>query len=386
MRELRAGVVGVGHLGRHHARILATMPGVRLVAVADARIEQARAIAEPSGALAFESPERLPRDLDLVSIAVPTAFHREVASPFLERGIATLVEKPLAPTAADSEALVDLARRSGAILQVGHIERFNPIWTHVRPAAPHYLFAERLGVFTGRSTDIGVVLDMMIHDIDLILSIVSAPVASVSALGVSLFGPNEDVANARLAFVNGTIVDLSASRASMQASRKMRLWGGDGYLTIDFAGRKACRVRPGPRAEPGRIELRGVDFSKPGAVKEHIFGEVFQVTEETAPEGPEPLALELGDFVQAVRNGSTPRVSGEDALRAVQLAERILQCIRTHRWDGDRDDSRIGPHVRRDSAVRHSVPPEPHVLRAAARDPLASNERRRTSDLSSNEG
>ncbi len=344
MSRLRVGVVGVGHLGRHHARVIAGLEGVELVAVADSRIEQARAVAEPLGATPLTDYRQLLDRVDAVSVAVPTTLHREVAGAFLERGIPTLVEKPLASSLAEARELVSLADSKNTLLQVGHIERFNPVLSALENGRirPRYIAAERLSTYTFRSTDIGVVLDLMIHDLDLILALVDAPVAAVSALGVSVFGGHEDVANARIWFENGVVADVTASRASMQATRKMRLWGPEGYLTLDFASKRSTTVRPSDRLRRGLLDLEGVDLSQPSAVKEHLFGKMLRV-DQSQCEGREPLALELEDFVRSIRTGTRPKVNGHDALRAVALADQILQGIETHHWDGV-DEGPTGPH------------------------------------------
>ena len=317
MGRLRVGVVGVGHLGRHHARVLAGIDGVELVGVVDSRIEQARAVAEPLGVPAFADHRSLLEIVDAVSVAVPTFKHHEVASEFLSRGTPTLVEKPLATSAAEAESLVNLARSRNTILQVGHIERFNPAAgrAEIVSTGPKYINAERSGTYTFRSTDIGVIHDLMIHDLDLLLHLVPAPVRSVSAVGVSVFGGNEDVANARIEFEDGCVANVTASRASYQAVRKMRLWGAEGYATLDFASREATVVRPSERLLRGELNLDGLDLTKPTEVKNHIFGTILRVNQVPAPAPREPLALELEDFVRAVRDGVRPRVTGTDAPR-----------------------------------------------------------------------
>lgn len=244
-----------------------------------------------------------------------------------------MVEKPLAATLAEAEELVGLARKFAAILQVGHIERFNPALSALEGMAlrPRFVTAERLSTHTFRSTDIGVVLDLMIHDIDLLLSLVSAPVMSVAAVGVSVFGGHEDIANARIEFEDGCVANLDASRASFQATRKMRLYGAEGYVSLDFATKQGTLIRPSEPLRRGEIELEGVDMTKPEAIKEQIFGKILRV-DQVQTEGREPLALELEDFIQAVRGQSRPRVSGEDALRAMRLADQILRSLNAHKW------------------------------------------------------
>ena len=195
-----------------------------------------------------------------------------------------------------------LARATGALLQVGHIERFNPALQALDqlPIRPKYVNAERLSTYTFRSTDIGVVLDLMIHDLDLVLSLIAAPVRSVAAVGVSLFGEHEDVANARIEFEDGSVANLTASRASYTPTRKMRIWGAEGYASLDFAAKQATLVRPSEQLKRGRLDLEGVDLSQPAAVREHLFGKILRV-DRVQTEGREPLALELEDFVDAAR-------------------------------------------------------------------------------------
>ncbi len=344
MTSLRVGVVGVGHLGQHHARVLAGLNDVELVGVADARPEQARAVAERVGTRAFDDYRDLLDQVDAVSVAVPTFLHREVAGAFLGRGIATMVEKPLAATLAEAEELVALARSRNAVLQVGHIERFNPALSALDGLAlrPKYITAERLSTYTFRSTDIGVVLDLMIHDIDLILSLIAAPVRSVEAVGVSIFGGHEDIANARIEFEDGCVANLTASRASLNASRKMRLYGPEGYASLDFATKQGTLIRPSDTLRRGVLDLEGLDMTKPAEVKERIFGTMLRVDQVQA-EGREPLALELEDFVGAVRSATRPRVSGDDALRAMRLADQVLQSLNHHAWEG-LPDGPTGPH------------------------------------------
>jgi predicted dehydrogenase len=336
MQKTRVAVIGVGHLGRHHARILAAMPDVELVGVVDARPEQAEAIARSSKTTAYNDYRPLLDQVDAVSVAVPTRFHREVAGAFLERGIPAMVEKPLASTLAEAEELVALADARGVPLAVGHIERFNPALNALEglPLRPKYIAAERMGTYTFRSTDIGVVFDLMIHDIDLVLSMMSAPVQSVAAVGVSIFGGYEDVANARIEFADGGVANLTASRASYQAVRKMRIWGPEGYAALDFATKHGTLIRPSDRLRSGDLELDGLDLGQPAQVKERIFGKILRVDQVEQPEGREPLALELEDFIAAVRTGSRPKVTGAEALRAVALADRVIKSLNTHHWEG----------------------------------------------------
>lgn len=343
MDRLRIAVVGVGHLGRHHARILAGMPDVELVGVADTRAEQAEAVAGPLGTKPYTDFRKLAAAVDAVSVVVPTTMHREVAGYFLDRGIPALVEKPLAPSAADAEALNRLAERSGVVLQVGHIERFNPAYEALRNSGvkPKYLQAERLGTYTFRSTDISVVFDLMIHDIDLVLGLVKSPVRSVSALGMPVFGPNEDVAQARIEFQDGTVADLSASRASYQPSRKLRVWSGDGFVSVDFATRQATVLRPSASLASGEPDWDGVDRTKPEQVRDHVFGTLLKVDRSEAP-AVDALTLELRDFIESIRHGRRPVVNGSDGVEAVRLAEAIQSRMRAREWGQAEEPARSG--------------------------------------------
>ncbi|MCA1685183.1 MAG: Gfo/Idh/MocA family oxidoreductase [Planctomycetia bacterium] len=344
MTTLRVGVVGVGHLGQHHARVLAAIPGVELVAVADARPGQARAVAERLSTRAFDDYRELLGAVDAVSVAVPTSLHREVAGAFLGRGVATMVEKPLAASLAEAEELVGLARRTKAVLQVGHIERFNPALSALDglPLRPKFITAERLSTYTFRSTDIGVVLDLMIHDLDLVLSMISTPVRSVAAVGVSVFGGHEDIANARIEFEDGCVVNLTASRASVHASRKMRLYGPEGYASLDFATRQGTLIRPSDPLRRGELDLEGLDMTRPAEVKDHVFGKLLRVDRVQA-EGRDQLELELEEFVRAARGELRPRVGGDEALRAIRLADRVIQSLNRHAWEGVAGGP-TGPH------------------------------------------
>jgi predicted dehydrogenase len=366
MNPLRIAVIGVGHLGQHHARILASMRDVELVAVVDSRAEQAQAVASKCGTKALTDYEILLESVDAVTIAVPTFLHAQVAGPFLDRSISTLIEKPMAGTLADAEELAERARRAGAVLQVGHIERFNPALNALDrlPIHAKYVNAERLSTYTFRSTDIGVVYDLMIHDIDLVLSFISAPVRSVAAVGLCLFGEHEDVANARIEFEDGSVANLTASRASYASIRKMRIWGAEGYASLDFAAKHATLVRPSEQMKNGRLELEGVDLTRPAAVKEHLFSKVLRV-DQVQSEGLEPLAMELENFVSAARGLGRPKVSGDDALCAIRLASQIVRSLEAHRWGPDPtataegSSALQGPHAWRLDSLRQSSSPSP---------------------------
>ena len=253
--RLRMAVIGVGHLGKEHARILAGMPEVELVGVADVNADQATAVARRCCTQAYTEYWPLLNLVDALVLAVPTVHHHPLAIEFLRRGIPVLIEKPIAVSLSEAEELVATARRTGAVLQVGHIERFNPAFEELQqhPLQPKFVECERLGAFSGRSTDIGAVLDLMIHDLDLLLALVQSPVSSVEAVGVALFGEHEDVANARLGFANGCVATVTASRASAAPVRRMRVWAPEGYAGVDFARRHLTLVQPSEQFRASRV-------------------------------------------------------------------------------------------------------------------------------------
>jgi predicted dehydrogenase len=336
MARLRVAVVGVGHLGKEHARILAGLDGVELIGVADVNAEQASAVARRVGTEAYDDFLPFLGRAEAVCVVVPTTQHFAVASEFLRRGTPVLVEKPLAATLEQAEALVGLAARHGALLQVGHIERFNPAFEELQrvPLRPKFVACERLGPFTGRSTDIGVVLDLMIHDLDLLLALVRSPVRRVEALGVSLFGAHEDVAHARLQFADGCVATVSASRANPAPVRSMQVWAPEGFVCADLAKRRLTLVQPSEQVRRHGLDPRRLDGASPARLKEELFGRHLEVLELDRNRGDQ-LTRELEEFVRCVRTGQAPRATGEVGLSAVALASRVLDSLRSHAWEGD---------------------------------------------------
>jgi predicted dehydrogenase len=335
MKRVRVAVVGVGHLGKEHARILAGLPNVDLVGVADANLDQAQSVARRFNTQAFQEYWPLLNLVDAACIVVPTTYHLVVAREFLKRSIPLLVEKPLALTVTESQELVDCADQHGALLQVGHIERFNPAFEELcaRPFQPKWICARRMGPFTGRATDVGVVLDLMIHDLDLVLTLVQAPVRSIDAIGMSCYGGHEDLANARLHFANGCVADITASRASPTASRQMQLWGPEGYAEVDFASRKLTLVQPSEQVRRHGLDPARLDPASRARIREELFTRHLE-TRTIDGQAQDQLTCELQQFIASVQTGATPRVTGKDALAAIGAAEKILQAIKEHRWDG----------------------------------------------------
>ena len=301
--RVRVAVIGVGHLGRHHARIASTLEGAELVAVVDTDAERAAAAAAATGAPGLADFRAVIGRVDAVTIAVPTEQHRDIALPFLQHGIAVLVEKPMARTVAEARELVAAARASGATLAVGHTERYNPAVSAVLPlvTSPRFIEVHRLGAFPDRSLDIDVVFDLMIHDLDIILALVRSEVESIEAVGVPVLTPRYDIANARLRFAGGCIANVTASRISKERVRKIRFFQPDAYISIDYAAQ----------------EVEGWRLVRRDGARPSIEGGPLPVHRD------EPLRREIADFVAAVRDKSAPLVDGEAGLRALELATRI---------------------------------------------------------------
>jgi len=342
MTRLRMAVIGVGHLGQHHARILASLPDVDLVGVVDANPDQARAVAGKLGTTAYEHFEPLIGRVEAVSVVTPTIHHHAVAAAFLSAGVPTLVEKPVCRTLAEADDLIARADAAGVPLQVGHIERFNPAFEELarRPIRPKFVEAERHGPFTGRSIDIGAVLDLMIHDLDLLLALVGGPVTRVAAVGASVFGGYEDMVNARLEFENGCVAHVTASRITRHPKRRLRVWAPEGYAGIDFVTRKLTLVQQSPELRDHGIRAEQLDAAAKARLKDEVFGRYLQVLNLDADRKYDQLTAELKHFIYCVRTGHSPRVAGRDGRDALELAERVLAALRAHPWEGSAE----GPH------------------------------------------
>lgn len=357
MSRLKVAVVGAGHLGRIHARLLVEMSDVELVGIADPLPTARDKAAADCGAAPFADHRQLLGKVDAAVIATPTRLHHAVALDFLEAGTPLLVEKPLAATLAEADELVETARLTGAILQVGHIERFNPAFVAAqkRLRRPRYFDAVRASGFTGRSTDIGVVHDLMIHDIDLVLSLVDAPLARVDAVGLAILGRNEDVAQARLEFADGSVANLNASRASYSQAplRRMHLWSAEAFAAVDFGNLAATLVTPGPSVVAGRFDYESLTAEEKATFKDRLFKEILRV-EPLQVESRNALADELRDFVDAVREHREPRVSGREGRDALAVAEAVIASLRDHRWQPAEPQPPIlrGPHWKRTLPAR----------------------------------
>lgn len=305
MRELRAAVVGVGRLGSLHASKYAALEGVRLACLVDTDLERAKRAATEYGAEALSDYHELRGQADIVTIASPGVTHHEIASYLLSAGYDVLLEKPMATTIEDARSLADTARHSGRILQIGHLERFNPAIRHLRSIvkAPRFVECHRLAPFTERGTDVDVILDLMVHDLDVILSLTRAKVVSVEAVGVAVLTERIDVANARIRFADGLIANLNTSRVAPRRERKIRFFQSDAYISVDYEARRIQVYRKAP--------------PPPGSMYPLISAEQIELGDA------DPLADEIASFVVAVRDRATPPVSAEDGLRTIELIEWI---------------------------------------------------------------
>ncbi len=301
--SIKVGVVGVGHLGKEHARIYASLPDCVLVGVFDSNPDAAEKISRKLGCRKFSSQSELAQEVDAVSVVVPTIFHCEVARYFLQEGKDVFIEKQITETTAQAEELVRLAQEKNHLLQVGHIERFNPVLSFLEKnlREPKFIEAHRLSPYPGRGTDVSVILDLMIHDLDVILNLVRSPLVSFDAVGVPVLSPSEDIANVRLKFANGCVANVTTSRISPEKLRKIRIFSADSYISLDYQNQEG-----------------EVYYKANGSIKRD---KVTVVKDET-------LKLELLSFLESVRHRSTPKVSGEQGKRALDVAVAIIEQIR----------------------------------------------------------
>ncbi|MFQ5579768.1 MAG: Gfo/Idh/MocA family protein [Nitrospiria bacterium] len=306
-QKLRAAVVGVGSLGQHHARIYSELDQVELVGVVDQNTEQAKNIASKHHCEVFPDLASLSGKVDVASVVVPTEAHCEVSKNLLGNGIDILLEKPMTKTVEEADQLLELAAQTGRILQVGHIEQFNSGVKRLRASLEraHFIECHRMGPFAARGTDVHVILDLMIHDIDIILSLVASEIVEIRAVGVPVLTPQIDIANVRLAFENGCVANVTASRVSMEKLRKIRIFQADSYLSLDYmnqelvVGKRIFREGEAPKVSVEKIKV----------------------------EKEEPLKAEIEAFIHAVQTRSVPKVSGEAGRKALEISLRIVEMI-----------------------------------------------------------
>jgi predicted dehydrogenase len=308
--KIRTAVIGAGYLGRFHTQKYAVLPNSELVAVVDLNPTTAHQVAEEYGIVALTDYRDLFGRVDAVSIVVPTCFHYEVAKDCLNQGIHILLEKPMTTTLAEADELIALAKRYNLVLQVGHLERFNSTTIALQRIlnTPRFIESHRLASFNLRGTDVSVVLDLMIHDIDIILSIVNSPVAEIQANGASVLTSDIDIANARIQFANGCVANVTASRVSTKAQRKMRIFQQDAYISIDFRNKKLSVYRKGTKEMfPGIPEI---------------------ISEDSCFEHGDAIMAEIEAFLKTVRNGTKPSVSGEEGRQALAVALQISRMLK----------------------------------------------------------
>ena len=344
MNQLRLAVVGCGHLGTIHARLLAGRDDVELVAVVDPVAEARDRVAAAHGCRALAEPKDLIGLVDAAVVAAPTGLHAAVVLPLLEGGIDMLVEKPLAATPEDAWAIAVAARRLGRIVSVGHVERFNPAWRTAaeRAGEVRFLEARRLAPFTFRSLDVGVVHDLMIHDIDLALSLSPGPLETVEAQGLVATGGHEDAVRARLVFASGFIAELSASRISPRAERTIALWSIGGTVSVDLTTRAVEVIAPSESVRSGRFTADQVPFAERAGLKERFFAEILPL-ETVHVADANAIACEHDDLVAAIRTGTEPLVPATAGAAAVEVASRVLEVLEYARFGGGRPAGRTRP-------------------------------------------
>jgi predicted dehydrogenase len=318
--NIRCGVAGVGSLGQHHARIYSSLPGAELVGIFETSDARAAEICARHGCRRFATIEELGEACDAISVVVPTDRHAQVALPLLAKGCHLLIEKPICATMEDAERVLSAARSSGALVQVGHIEHFNPVMGFLEKEVhdPRFITAERLAPFTPRGTEVGVVLDLMIHDIGIVLELAKSHVERIESVGVRLLSKTEDIANTRIQFENGCVANLSASRISMKKVREIRVFQENGYFSFDFMNQSGHIVR-----KQGMLEFAGKLMA--GAK----FSETALPVEEIPLQKGEPLALELAHFVDSVARARQPKVGGQLAKSALEVAIAVTDQIRS---------------------------------------------------------
>jgi predicted dehydrogenase len=301
-KKIKCGVAGVGYLGQHHARIYNSLNSCDLVGVFDPDLEACRRVASDESCKVFNNLKQLGEECDVVSVVSPTDLHAEVSIPLMDSGCHVLIEKPLCVSLSEAESILSVAQKNRTIVQVGHIEHYNPVMTFLEDAVdqPKYLTVERLAPFQPRGTEVGVVLDLMIHDIGIAMALVASPISKVDAIGVRVLSPTEDIANARICFENGCVANLSASRVSEKKAREIRVFQDSGYLSLDFMNQKGHLIKKD-----------GVTLNK----------------QDVPVEKGEPLALELESFIQCVSGALTPKTDGVFGKTALEVALLITKQI-----------------------------------------------------------
>ncbi len=325
----KIAVIGVGHLGKEHARIYSGMQDVNLTGIVDINKENGLAAAQRYNTRYYSSYKEILNKIDAASVVVPTKFHYEITKELLKNGIHVLVEKPMTGTIFEAEELIKLSKNNNTVLQAGYIERFNPAIQAIQKLNVSIKFIEchRLSPFTFRSADIGVVLDLMIHDIDIILYLSKSKIKRIDAVGVNVISDKEDIANARIQFENGCVANITASRVSFEPMRKIRLFSEDSYISLDYQKQEAIIYKKSPKLTLKSIKTEDADVSTIKDLKNFAFGDLLKI-ERIKMDNQEPLKKELESFVSCIKDGKGPVVSGEEGIKAIKAAAIIQSEIK----------------------------------------------------------
>lgn len=335
--SFRFAVVGCGRMGKLHARVISELESAELVCVVDNNLSRAQAVAKQRDCEAFENVQDAVGKVDAAIIAVPTLFHVPAATPFIEAGKAVLIEKPLTGTAEEGEKLIQLAEKHNTTVQVGHTERFNPLVVAMGKynVKPKFIEAHRISPFTFRSADVGVVLDMMIHDLDLTLMLAGGDVESLHAVGINVIGEHEDICSARLIFNNGCAANITASRLAIKTERKMRIFSEQTYMSLDYAKKVGVVIQKSKNLDLIQM-ARELDLEDLAEMAGTIdYSELVNTEDLVFDDSAEPLKEQAIAFMESVTTGKQPVVSARDGLRAVRLANQIVEAIKSYQWDGD---------------------------------------------------
>jgi predicted dehydrogenase len=328
LEKLKAAVIGAGHLGKEHSRIYSEMPEVSLVGVVDTNKDAGEAVAQRCKTRYYSSFKEILDKVDVASVVVPTKSHYGITKELLNNGIHVLVEKPMTGTVSEAEDLIKLGRQNSVILQPGYIERFNPALEAIKKLDVSLKFIEchRLSPFTFRSADIGVVLDLMIHDIDIILYLSKSKVKKIDAVGVNVIANKEDIANARIQFENGCVANITASRVSFEPMRRIRLFSENSYISLDYQKQEALIYKKSPKLTLKSIDIENKGVSNITELKNFSFGDMLKI-ERIKMNNQEPLKKELESFIDCVKNDKQPVVSGEEGIKAIKIADVIREEI-----------------------------------------------------------
>lgn len=331
MQKLRVGVIGTGHLGKEHARLCADLPDVDLVGVVDVDEKTGTSVAEACGTKFFNDHKHLIGLVDAVNVVVPTCMHFKIAKEFLENGVHVIVEKPMTGTVNEAKELIRISRQNNLILQPGYIERFNPAILAIQKykIVPRFIECHRLSPYTFRSEDIGVVMDLMIHDLDIILTLSKSKIKRIDAVGINVISDKEDIANARIVFENNCVANVTASRVSIKPMRKMRLFSEDMYISLDYQKRDAVICRKSPKLNVKTLNIDD-NVSTIADLGNYSFGDLLQREQIRMDSTDEPLRKELESFVNCVLKKEEQKVSAEDGLNAIEAAECILKEIKVN--------------------------------------------------------